>query len=75
MLPAYKCGEEIASMGVREQPITRKMIYGRLRRYTCRVCGLTFKDYYLPEEKRICTRCTLKREGDNIVTHTDESIR
>ncbi len=44
-------------MGVKEQPIIRVMKYGRLRRYKCRVCGRTFKDYYLPEDKRVCPRC------------------
>ena len=44
-------------VGVREQPITRKMMYGKLRRYKCRVCGKLFKDYFLPEEKRMCPRC------------------
>ena len=47
-------------MGVREQPVTNRMKYGRLRRYKCRVCGGTFKDYYLPEDKRLCTRCAVK---------------
>lgn len=28
-----------------------------LRHYKCHVCGRPFKDYYLPEEKRVCTRC------------------
>ncbi len=28
-----------------------------LRRYKCRVCGRTFKNYYLLEEKRVCPRC------------------
>ncbi|HUV53496.1 MAG TPA: hypothetical protein VMW64_10560 [Dehalococcoidia bacterium] len=51
-------------MGVREQPVTNRMKYGKLRRYTCRKCGRTFKDYYLPEDKRVCTRCALKEEGD-----------
>ena len=32
----------------------------KLRRYTCRRCGRKFKDYYLPEEKRICPRCLEK---------------
>ncbi len=31
-----------------------------LRRYKCRVCGRPFKDYYLPEEKRVCPRCTVE---------------
>jgi len=44
-------------MGYPEQPVTRKMLYGRLRTYTCRKCGRKFKDYYLPEEKRVCPRC------------------
>jgi len=47
-------------MGVREQPITRVTKYGKLSRYTCRVCGRTFKDYYLPEDKRVCTRCAVE---------------
>jgi len=44
-------------MGNREQPITNRMKYGRLRRYKCRVCDRTFKDYYLPEEERVCPKC------------------
>jgi DNA-directed RNA polymerase subunit RPC12/RpoP len=28
-----------------------------LRSYKCRRCGRKFKDYYLPEEKRVCPRC------------------
>lgn len=44
-------------MGYPEQPITNRMKYGRLRVYKCRVCDRTFKDYYLPEEKRVCARC------------------
>jgi len=51
-------------MGVREQPVTNRMKYGGLRRYTCRSCGAKFRDYYLPEDKRVCTRCAVKREGD-----------
>jgi len=51
-------------MGVREQPVTRVMKYARLRRYKCRVCGRPFKDYYLQEDKQVCTRCAVKREGD-----------
>jgi len=27
---------------MREQPLTRKMIYGKLRRYKCRECGNAF---------------------------------
>ena len=50
-------------MGVKEQPITMVMKYGKVRRYTCRVCGRSFKDYYLPEEKRVCPRCAAKMEG------------
>ena len=50
-------------MGMREQPVTRGMGYGPLRRYKCRVCGWTFKDYFLPEDKRICTRCLVGRQG------------
>ncbi|GAJ24435.1 unnamed protein product, partial [marine sediment metagenome] len=61
-------------MGVREQPITRAMKYGKLRCYKCRVCGRTFKDYYLPEEKRVCTRCAAKGVGDNSETHTERAI-
>lgn len=45
-------------MGNPEQPITRKMLYGKLRYYKCRRCGRKFKDYFLPEEKRVCMRCT-----------------
>ncbi|MBA7549308.1 hypothetical protein ES705_41787 [subsurface metagenome] len=52
-------------MGMREQPTTNRMKYGRLRRYKCRMCGRTFKDYYLPEDKRVCTRCAVNGEGDN----------
>ncbi|MBA7579246.1 hypothetical protein ES708_21115 [subsurface metagenome] len=44
-------------MGFPEQPITREMKYGKIRRYKCRVCGRTFNDYWLREEKRVCTRC------------------
>ena len=44
-------------MGVREQPITNRMKYGKLRTYKCLKCGRLFKDYYLPEEKRVCSRC------------------
>jgi len=50
-------------MGVRDQPITNRMKYGSLRRYKCRLCGRTFKDYYLPEDKRLCTRCAEKDSG------------
>jgi len=49
-------------MGVREQPITRAMKYGRLQSYKCRKCGHTFKDYYLPEEKRLCPKCQRGRQ-------------
>jgi len=48
-------------MGYPEQPVTRCMRYGRLRRYKCRVCGRSFKDYYLPEDKRVCARCVVQR--------------
>lgn len=52
-------------MGVREQSITNRMKYGRLWRYKCRVCGQPFRDYYLPEDKRVCTRrCAAKGERD-----------
>lgn len=44
-------------MGYPEQPITKAMKYGKVRRYRCRKCGRTFKDYYLPEDKRVCARC------------------
>ena len=44
-------------MGMREQPITNRMKYGRLRRYKCRKCGRTFKDYHLQEEERVCPKC------------------
>ena len=44
-------------MGVKEQPVTNRMKYGKLRRYTCRLCGQAFKDYWLPEKERICPRC------------------
>jgi transposase-like protein len=33
------------------------MLYGKLRRYKCRLCGRVFKDYYLPEEKRVSEVC------------------
>ncbi|MBA7581480.1 hypothetical protein ES708_23385 [subsurface metagenome] len=61
-------------MGVKEQPITKAMKYGRLRRYKCRGCGRTFKDYYLPEEERVCPKCASKREGDKDMTHTERAI-
>jgi len=61
-------------MGVREQPITRAMKYGRLRRYKCRGCGQTFKDYYLPEEERVCPKCVAKREGDKDMSLTERAI-
>ena len=51
-------------MGFPEQPITREMKYGKIRRYKCHLCGRTFNDYYLPEEKRLCARCTAKGKGD-----------
>jgi len=35
---------------MREQPLTRKMIYGTLHRYRCRECGNKFRDYYAPEK-------------------------
>ena len=44
-------------MGIREQPITRAIKYGKLRRYKCRMCSRTFRDNYLPEAKRVCSRC------------------
>ena len=49
-------------MGMREQPVTRRMEYRSLRRYKCRVCGRICKDYVLPEDKRICTRCLVERQ-------------
>ena len=49
-------------MGVKEQPITRVTKY-KVRRYRCRVCGRTFKDYYLPEDKRLCPRCAAEELG------------
>ncbi len=52
-------------MGMREQPITMKMMYGKLRRYKCRQCGRPFRDYYLPEEKRVCARCLMSREDNH----------
>ena len=61
-------------MGVREQPITRAMKYGKIRRYKCRLCGRTFNDYYLPEDKRVCTRCAAKAEGDKGMTVTERAI-
>jgi hypothetical protein len=51
-----------ARMGIKEQPVTRRMEYGTLRRYKCRVCGRPFKDYALPEDKRICTRCLVEMQ-------------
>ena len=51
-------------MGYPEQPITRKMLYGGLRHYECRQCGRVFKDYCLPEEKRVCPRCLAKQNGE-----------
>lgn len=59
---------------MREQPITNRMKYGKLRRYKCRLCGRIFKDYYLPEDKRVCPRCAAKGKGDNGVTHTERKI-
>ena len=50
---------------MKEQPITNRMKYGKLRRYKCRVCGKLFKDYFLPEEERVCPRCAAKEEGEN----------
>ena len=50
-------------MGMREQPVTRVMKYGKLRRYKCRRCGKLFRDYYLPEDKRVCTRCARGYHG------------
>ena len=44
-------------MGYPEQPVTKKMIYGRLRKYRCRRYGRIFKDYWLPEDNRVCPRC------------------
>jgi len=46
-------------MGVREQPITKAMKYGKLYRYKCRMCGRIFKDYWLPEAKRLCPKCQI----------------
>jgi len=44
-----------------------KHLYGKLRRYKCRVCGNYYKDYYSPPENRLCSSCSLKlrqeREG------------
>jgi DNA-directed RNA polymerase subunit RPC12/RpoP len=42
-------------MGYPEYPSWRER--RRLRRYKCRWCGRKFRDYYLPEEKRVCARC------------------
>ena len=50
-------------MGVKEQPITRAMEYGKLRRYKCRKCSRTFKDHYLMEDKRVCPRCAVTMGG------------
>jgi len=47
-------------VGVKEQPVTRVMKYGKVRRYTCRRCGRPFKDFWLPEEGRLCTRCAAR---------------
>ncbi len=52
-------------MGVREQPVTNRMKYGKLRRYTCRSCGVKFKGYYLLEDKRVCPKCLRSREGNH----------
>ena len=43
------------TMGYRQQPPQKE--YGSVRNYKCRKCGRVFKDWYLPEEKRVCTRC------------------
>jgi len=63
MLSEDSGGKEL-KVGNPEQPVTMKMLYGKLRRYKCRVCGRTFRDYYLPEDERVCPRCSAKREGD-----------
>ena len=47
-------------VGYREEPPRKE--YGSLRAYKCRRCGEKFKDYYLPEKKRICPRCAEKME-------------
>ena len=55
-----KYEEAVSAVGYPEQPITRKMLYGKLRRYKC---GRTFRDYYLLEEKGVCARCAVKEDG------------
>jgi rubrerythrin len=42
-------------MGYPEYPSWKEK--RKLRRYKCRICGTVFKDYYLPEDKRVCPRC------------------
>ncbi|MBW2560643.1 MAG: hypothetical protein JRE40_07290 [Deltaproteobacteria bacterium] len=46
-------------MGMREEPVEENM-HGKLRQYKCRLCGVVFKEYYLPEDKRICASCLEK---------------
>lgn len=41
-------------MGMPEQPAKEKR---KLFKYKCRKCCKEFKDWYLPEDKRICTEC------------------
>ena len=55
-------GGKSITVGFPEQPITNRMKYGKVRKYKCRRCGRVFKDYYLPEEKRVCVRCAEKNE-------------
>jgi rRNA maturation endonuclease Nob1 len=43
-------------MGNPEYP-SWKVQKKRLRKYKCRICDRTFRDWYLPEGKRICPRC------------------
>jgi len=56
-------GESGRKVGYPEQPVSRSLKYRKLRRYKCRVCGRIFKDWYLPEEKRICPRCLSENKG------------
>jgi len=53
-------------MGVREQPITRVMIYGKLRRYKCRVCGLLFREPKPPESSKAAKHAELPRQGQHV---------
>jgi hypothetical protein len=48
-------------MGYPEYPSWKEK--RKLRCYTCRVCGRKFRDYYLSEERRICTQCINTKEA------------